>query len=40
MLLGHFKFLSPVYKDMEFQGALPLNPNLYIAKESLVFRQH
>lgn len=40
MLLGHFRVLAPVYKDVEFLPALPLNLNLYNAEESTVFRQH
>lgn len=38
MLLSHFKFLSPVYEDLEFLGALPLNLSLY--EESFVFIHH
>ena len=38
MLLSHFKFLFPVYEDLEFLGALPLNLSLH--EESFVFIHH
>lgn len=40
MLVGHFKFLSPIYKNVEFLFVLPLNPKLYDDEESMVFRHY